>query len=83
MREVGLAGLDIIDRQCGCNFFQGAVARDFFQRQRIDGYMVDAEILVVVGQRGYRIQQVPVCWRHRAVRVEPVGESHLVSQSDV
>jgi dolichyl-phosphate beta-glucosyltransferase len=58
---VGLPG--IVDTQCGFKFFQGDVARDLFQHQRIDGYMFDVEILYIAHQRGYRIEQVPVRWR--------------------
>jgi dolichyl-phosphate beta-glucosyltransferase len=54
---------DIVDTQCGFKFFQRDVARDLFQRQTIDGYMFDVEILYVARQRGYRIAQVPVRWR--------------------
>jgi dolichyl-phosphate beta-glucosyltransferase len=54
---------DIIDTQCGFKFFQGAVARDLFQQQQIDGYMFDVEILFIARLRGYSITQVPVRWR--------------------
>jgi dolichyl-phosphate beta-glucosyltransferase len=57
----GLRG--IVDTQCGFKFFQGAVARDLFQQQRIDGYMFDVEILYIARLRGYRIEEVPVRWR--------------------
>jgi glycosyltransferase involved in cell wall biosynthesis len=33
------------DTQCGFKFFRYEVARDWFGRQRIDGYMFDAEVL--------------------------------------
>ncbi len=39
------------------------VARDMFDSQVTDGYMFDVEILYLARQLGYRIQQVPVCWR--------------------
>jgi dolichyl-phosphate beta-glucosyltransferase len=54
---------DIVDTQCGFKFFQGAVARDLFSRQRIDGYMFDVEILHLAVRSRYRIVQVPVRWR--------------------
>lgn len=54
---------DIVDTQCGFKFFQGQVAKDLFARQRIDGYMFDAEILFLARQAGYTIAQVPVRWR--------------------
>lgn len=51
------------DTQCGFKFFRGAVARDLFARQRIDGYMFDVEILHLSVRSGYRIKEVGVRWR--------------------
>jgi dolichyl-phosphate beta-glucosyltransferase len=54
---------DIKDTQCGFKFFQGAIAKDLFERQQIDGYMYDVEILYLAEKLRYSIQQVPVRWR--------------------
>jgi dolichyl-phosphate beta-glucosyltransferase len=54
---------DIPDTQCGFKFFQASAAKDLFQRQVIDGYMFDVEILYLAQKSGYRIVQVPVRWR--------------------
>jgi dolichyl-phosphate beta-glucosyltransferase len=51
------------DTQCGFKFFQGAVARDLFQRQRIDGYMFDVEILHLAARSGYKVKEIGVQWR--------------------
>lgn len=62
MRAVtGLKG--IIDTQCGFKFFKRAVALDLFQRQRIDGYMFDVELLYLAQKANYRMMQVGVLWR--------------------
>jgi len=53
----------IRDTQCGFKFFQGAVARDLFGRQRVDGYMFDVEVLYLAHRSGYRIKEVGVKWR--------------------
>lgn len=58
---IGLSS--IADTQCGFKFFQRDVAKDLFERQRIDGYMFDVEILYLARQLGYQITQVPVRWR--------------------
>jgi dolichyl-phosphate beta-glucosyltransferase len=58
---VGLPG--IRDTQCGFKFFRGAVARDLFARQKIDGYMFDVEILYLAHRSHYRIKEVGVRWR--------------------
>ena len=53
----------IHDTQCGFKFFRGPVARDLFQRQRIDGYMFDVEILHLAERSGHQIKEVGVRWR--------------------
>jgi dolichyl-phosphate beta-glucosyltransferase len=61
---VGLPGIN--DTQCGFKFFQHAVAKELFRRQRIDGYMFDVEILAIARRLRYRIEQVPIRWRDDA-----------------
>lgn len=51
------------DTQCGFKFFRGDVARELFARQRIDGYMFDAEVLQLAARAGHRIKEVGVRWR--------------------
>lgn len=58
---LGLWGIP--DTQCGFKFFQHAAAKDLFQRQFVDGYIYDVEILFLAKRRGYRIGQIPVRWR--------------------
>jgi len=58
---VGLPG--ITDTQCGFKFFSRAAALEVFRRQKIDGYMMDIEILTLAHHLGMRIQQVPIRWR--------------------
>jgi dolichyl-phosphate beta-glucosyltransferase len=66
VRDALLGLKDIPDSQCGFKFFRGAVARDLFSRQRVDGYMFDAEVLYLARRSGYRIAQVPIRWRDDA-----------------
>jgi glycosyltransferase involved in cell wall biosynthesis len=58
---IGLKG--IRDTQCGFKFFQRRAAVDLFERQRIDGYMFDVEVLYLAERAGYRIKEVGVRWR--------------------
>ena len=58
---LGLA--DFPDTQCGFKFFRADVARNLFERQRVDGYMFDVEILILAKRAGYRISRQPVIWR--------------------
>ena len=57
---------DIPDTQCGFKFFRKSVAKDLFQRQRVDGYMFDVEILYLAQASGYRLAQVPIRWQDDA-----------------
>jgi dolichyl-phosphate beta-glucosyltransferase len=61
---VGLPGIQ--DTQCGFKFFQHAVAKELFRRQKIDGYMFDVEILAIARRLRYRVEQLPVRWRDDA-----------------
>src|SRR5205823_3343742 len=48
-----VAGLhDIPDTQCGFKFFKREAALDLFNRQRIDGYMFDVEVLYLARKAG-------------------------------
>jgi dolichyl-phosphate beta-glucosyltransferase len=58
---MGLWGIH--DTQCGFKFFHGAVARDLFGRQKVDGYMFDVEVLYLAHRSGYQIKEVAVRWR--------------------
>jgi len=54
----------IPDTQCGFKLFGGAVAREIFRRARTAGFSFDVEVLYLCLRSGYRIKQVPVCWRN-------------------
>ncbi len=55
---------DIEDTQCGFKAFRREAAGDLFARQRLDGWAFDAELLYLARRLGYRIEQVPITWRH-------------------
>lgn len=52
----------IHDTQCGFKFFRGPVAHDLFERQTVDGYMYDVEILTLATKSKYRIREVGIRW---------------------
>ncbi len=53
----------IRDTQCGFKLFTRAAAHDLFGRATVDGFAFDVEVLWLA--RGvYRIDEVPVVWRH-------------------
>jgi dolichyl-phosphate beta-glucosyltransferase len=65
-----LAAGEIVDTQCPLKAFRAEVVPHLFRAQRLRGWSFDAEILYLAEQRGLRICQVPVVWRH-------VGGSNL------
>jgi dolichyl-phosphate beta-glucosyltransferase len=58
---MGLGG--IRDTQCGFKFYTARAAQELFGAARIDGFMFDAEILILARRRGMKICEFPVEWR--------------------
>lgn len=52
----------IKDTQCGFKVFKARVAKEVFQRARIDRFAFDVEALVISRKLQYRIKEVPVVW---------------------
>ena len=59
-----LAAGAIVDTQCPLKAFRAEVVPHLFRAQRLRGWSFDAEVLYLAEQRGLRICQVPVVWRH-------------------
>ncbi len=58
---MGLGGLS--DTQCGFKFYTARAAEELFGASRIEGFMFDAEVLILARKRGMRIAEFPVEWR--------------------
>ena len=62
VRQVmGLEGIH--DTQCGFKFYTARAAQELFAASRIDGFMFDAEILILARRRGLKVCEFPVNWR--------------------
>lgn len=59
-----LAVGDFQDTQCGFKLLRGGIARELFGSLRMDGFSFDVELLSKALRRGYRVDEVPVNWRH-------------------
>ncbi len=69
-----LTGLPFKDTQCGFKLFETRVAREVFQRQRIERFGFDVEALFIARQLGYSAIEVPVRWNDVAgTKVTPFG----------
>lgn len=55
-------GVAVADTQCGFKMFTAAAAKKLFQRQLIDGFSFDLEILYLAEKFGMEIAEVPVDW---------------------
>ncbi|MBI5288076.1 MAG: glycosyltransferase family 2 protein [Chloroflexi bacterium] len=55
---------DIDDTQCPMKGFEHDAAKAIFERQRLRGWIFDAEVLYIARALGYRIAEVPVQWSH-------------------
>jgi dolichyl-phosphate beta-glucosyltransferase len=66
----------IRDTQCGFKLFTAEAAEYAFNRQTLDGFSIDVEILALGRKAGYRIVEVPVRWINSpASRVSPLSDS--------
>ena len=69
------------DSQCGFKLFEMSRCRDIFERQRIDDFGYDVEILFMARKWGISLCEVGVIWRHSAgstVRLLPHGARMLL-----
>lgn len=64
------------DTQCGFKCFRGQVAEDVFQRQLLNGWTFDVEVLYIALRLGYQVVEVPIPWYYNAgSRVHVVSDS--------
>jgi len=50
------------DTQCGFKCFTREAARDIFNRQKIDGYAFDVEVLYIAKKLNHKVKELPVKW---------------------
>lgn len=66
----------ISDTQCGFKCFKKQAAHALFEKQRLDGFSFDIEILRLAQKEGLKIKEVPVMWREgRETRVRLFRDS--------
>lgn len=64
---------DIHDSQCGFKAFKRQAAKTLFERQKLNGFCFDAEILFLAQRMGYRIQEMGVRWHN-----SPRSKVHII-----
>lgn len=55
-----LPGLN--DTQCGFKCLRAQAAEELFQRQTLDGWSFDIELLYLARRRRYRLREIPIDW---------------------
>jgi dolichyl-phosphate beta-glucosyltransferase len=53
------------DVYCGFKLWRGAAAQAVFSRQRLDGWVFDAESLAMARRLGFRVSEVGIVWINR------------------
>jgi len=54
----------ISDSQCGFKLFRRQAALSIFQKQKMEGFSFDVEILYLAQRLGYKVLELPVTWAH-------------------
>jgi dolichyl-phosphate beta-glucosyltransferase len=76
-KSVGLiTGIDFRDTQCGFKAFVLTRTRVIFERQQIEGFSFDPEILFLAKHHGLRTVEVPVRWAD-----DPATKVHVLLDS--
>lgn len=74
IRSIGLVGLH--DTQCGFKLFRGPVARELFERSKVDHFAFDVEVVWLAQKAGYTVVEEGVTWEDSpSSRVSPIGDS--------
>ena len=69
----------IYDTQCGFKMYRGDIAEKLFQKQTMEGWSFDIEILMLARMWGYEIREIPIPWYFSEdSKVEPLKDSLLM-----
>jgi dolichyl-phosphate beta-glucosyltransferase len=71
-----LAGFKFLDTQCGFKGFRAQAAREIFERQQIDGFSFDVEVLLLAKSMDFVVMEVAVHWSNSPEsKVNVIGDS--------
>jgi len=74
---------EINDSQCGFKAFTRQAGKRVFERQRLNGFCFDAEILFLAQKMNYRIKEVGVRWRNSSQSKVRIFEDSLMMLVDL
>ena len=79
VRVLAVPGLD--DTQCGFKCFRGEIVSELFQRQTLDGFAFDVELLFLAYRSGMKIQEVGIDWYYREQsKVRPIRDAFAMTR---
>ncbi|MCH8745689.1 MAG: glycosyltransferase family 2 protein, partial [Chloroflexi bacterium] len=79
VRLLAVPGVD--DTQCGFKCFRGEVVPGLFQRQTIDGFAFDVELLFLAVRSGLKLQEVGIDWYYRErSKVRPLTDAFRMTR---
>jgi len=61
-----LIGLSFKDTQCGFKLFKSSVAKSIFEKQKINSFAFDVEVLTIALKNKARILEFPVIWSNNS-----------------
>jgi dolichyl-phosphate beta-glucosyltransferase len=67
---------DLLDTQCGFKLFRRHTVAPVFERQTLDGFSFDVEVLLIAQRLGFEIRDLPVQWEN-----SPESKVRLVRDS--
>jgi glycosyltransferase involved in cell wall biosynthesis len=71
----------ITDTQCGFKCFRAEVVPALFDRQNLDGFAFDVELLFLAVRAGMTVREVPIDWHHRqASTLRPFPDSLFMAR---
>jgi dolichyl-phosphate beta-glucosyltransferase len=71
-----MAGFKFLDTQCGFKGFRAQPAREIFERQQIDGFSFDVEVLLLAQEMNFVVMEMPVHWSNSPEsKVRVIGDS--------
>jgi len=62
VRALLLGGIS--DTQCGFKLFKKEAAQAIFEKQQLDSFAFDVEVLLLARKLGFKVQEVAVIWHH-------------------
>lgn len=78
-----LLGVSVSDFNCGFKSFSASAARMLFSKQRINGWVFDAELIFLARNNNIAIKEIPVEWEHKATSKVKISRDIINSLKNI